>query len=68
MSEESEYDYGEDILEEEELCDYTEEQCIGDPMFCEECELLRGIIEKKKPQDANPFSLAVPLSKIFAAA
>jgi hypothetical protein len=41
MSEESEYCEGADVLEEEDLCDYTGEQCCGDRMFCEECLVLK---------------------------
>jgi len=39
MSEEGTYDTGEDVLEEEYLCDYTGEQCIGEKMFCEDCSI-----------------------------
>jgi hypothetical protein len=42
MSEESEFCCGEDVLEEEDICDYNGEQCIGDRMFCEECPVLTG--------------------------
>jgi len=50
MSEESEYDCGEDILEEQETCDYTGEECVGDKMFCEECWLFQELehFAKKK--------------------
>lgn len=41
MSEESEFDCGEDVLEEEDLCDYNGDPCIGDRMFCEECPVLK---------------------------
>ena len=27
-------------LEEEEVCDYTGEECFGNKMFCEECSVL----------------------------
>jgi hypothetical protein len=56
MSEESEYDTGEDILEEEETCDYTGDICVGDKMFCEECWLFQELTEevtKKKKKRAK---------------
>lgn len=40
MSEESEYDNGEDVLEEEDVCDYNGETCFGDEMFCEDCPVV----------------------------
>lgn len=27
--------------EEEDLCDYTGDQCIGNKLFCEECDVFR---------------------------
>jgi hypothetical protein len=27
--------------EEEDTCGYTGEPCIGDPLFCEECEVMQ---------------------------
>lgn len=48
MSEESEYDYGQDVLEEEDYCDYTGEQCCGDRMFCEECIVWKELEESVK--------------------
>ena len=43
---ESEFDEDEDI----EICNYTGEECIGDPMFCEECvvTLVSGEETKKR--------------------
>lgn len=49
MSEESEFDCGEDVLEEEDLCDYNGDPCIGDRMFCEECPIWEDL-EKQKNQ------------------
>lgn len=40
LSEEGEYDTGEDVLEEVDYCDFTGEECFGDKMFCEECPVL----------------------------
>ena len=57
MSEESEFDWGQDVLEEEDLCDYTGEQCCGDKMFCEECpiwEELEKSTKKKGCGDKKP--------------
>jgi hypothetical protein len=34
---------------EEELCDYTGEECIGDKMFCEECTVLTE--EELEPEE-----------------
>ena len=48
MSDESEYDCGEDVLEEEDLCDYNSDPCFGDKMFCEECPVLTGDVEPEK--------------------
>jgi hypothetical protein len=48
MSDESEYDCGEDVLEEEDLCDYNGDPCIGDKMFCEVCPVLTGDWEPEK--------------------
>lgn len=33
--------------EDEELCDYTGEPCIGDSLFCEECSIMIG--EEEEP-------------------
>lgn len=48
MSQEGEYDTGEDVLEEEDICNYTGEQCIGDKMFCEECPVFKDDLDKKE--------------------
>ena len=41
MSEENDYFpvYDEDDKPDQEICDITGEECIGDPMFCEECPI-----------------------------
>jgi hypothetical protein len=56
MSDESEFDCGEDVLEEEDLCDYNGEQCIGDKLFCAECPVLTGYWSEEKK---NPLNLEV---------
>lgn len=38
----SEFNCGEECEEEEESCDYTGEECVGNKLFCEECEVLIG--------------------------
>ena len=34
--------YGEEEDYDIEVCDFTGEQCFGDKMFCEECEVVIG--------------------------
>jgi hypothetical protein len=45
---EAEDDSEEEDYEKEELCDYTGEQCIGNKMFCEECEVMRAKWRKER--------------------
>lgn len=33
--------------EEENLCDYTGEECIGDKGFCEECEIFLEEVDEE---------------------
>jgi hypothetical protein len=53
---EDEFDEDEDI----EICDYTGEECIGNPMFCEECMIVIGSIDKqiKRRTIRNPSLLS----------
>lgn len=54
MSAESEFDCGEDVLEEENLCDYTGEECCGDKMFCEECIVMHGEEDTERDSEIDP--------------
>lgn len=33
--------------DEEDICDYTGEQCIGNKLFCEECEIFHDNQEEE---------------------
>lgn len=39
--------------EDEELCDYTGDLCIGDKMFCEECEVLQELGDEDAEQERS---------------
>jgi len=45
MSQENDYFpcYDEDDPPEQDYCDYTGEECVGDKLFCEECWLFQEL-------------------------
>jgi len=45
---EAEDDSEEEDDEKEELCDYTGEPCIGNKMFCEDCEVMHAKWREKR--------------------
>ena len=52
MSQENDYFpcYDEDDPPEQEYCDYTGEECVGDKLFCEECWLFQELGQSVKAE------------------